>query len=53
MGEVEQRGSAELVVVPMGDVEGEVVVDEDAESVGLLVGVEGPLKLTVTIIYDI
>ena len=48
--EVKECGSIEFIVVPMGDVKGEVVVYEDTQSVSLFEGVGGSLILAVTVV---
>ena len=52
MGEVNEGGTIELAAMPMWDIEGEVVVDEDANSLPLFVA-DRPLVLTVTVVYYI
>lgn len=50
MGDVEEGGTIEFVVVPVGEVEGEVVVDKDTQSVSLSVGVRGALIFAIAIV---
>ena len=50
MGEVEEGGAVEFPVVPVGEVEGEVVVDEDAQSVALPLPVHSALVLSVAVV---
>ena len=50
VGDVEEGGTIEFVVVPVGEVEGEVVVDKDTQSVSLSVGVRGALIFAIAIV---
>jgi hypothetical protein len=49
--EVEEGGPLESVAVPMRGMEGEIVIEEDAWSVALALGVERSLIFAVTVVY--
>ena len=52
MGEVDKGRAVELVAVPVGDVEGEIVINEDADSLSLFVA-DRTLVFAVTVVYYI
>lgn len=51
VGEVEEGGALEFVVVPVGGGEEEVVIDEYAGSMALAMEVDGALIFAVTVVY--
>lgn len=50
MGDIDEGKSIYFILVPVRDVKGKIVVDEDAEAVSLLEAVDLPLVLTVTVV---
>lgn len=50
--EVEECGSVELAVLPVGEVEGQVVVDEDAHALPQL-SREAPLVFTISVVQQL
>ena len=53
VGEVEESGAVQFVVGPVRDVQGKVVVDEDAYSAALVLAVHPALVFAVTVINDV
>ena len=53
VGEVEKSGAVQFVVGPVRDVQGKVVVDEDAYSAALVLAVHPALVFAVTVINDV
>lgn len=53
MGEVDEGGSVEFVLPPVRDVEGEVVVDEDAQAMADVIRCGWALVLAVTVVENI
>jgi hypothetical protein len=49
MGKIDQRGSLHLILMPIGDMKGKIVIDEDAQPVALKLVVNKALVLAVTI----
>ena len=52
VGEVDEGGAVEFVAMPVRDMEGEIVVNEDANSLSLFVA-DRTLVLAVTVVYYI
>ena len=50
VGDVDESGAIEFVALPVGKIEGEIVIDEDTYSVSLGEGVHGPLVFSISIV---